>query len=118
MTRIRANCPDCGDIELTPDEILIQVAHDDTELVGDGSQYRFICPDCAGTVTKPADDRIVQLLITGGVALEVAAPSVDARPPHPEAPPAGAPLTPDDLLDLHLLLESDDWFGILTGPRR
>jgi predicted RNA-binding Zn-ribbon protein involved in translation (DUF1610 family) len=120
MTRIRANCPDCGDVELTPDEILIQVAHDDAELVGDGSQYRFTCPDCAGTVTKPADDRIVQLLITGGVALEVAAPSSvpppDLRPDHPEHPPAGAPLTMDDLLDLHLLLESDDWFGIVAAP--
>lgn len=117
MTRIRANCPDCGDVELRPDEMLIQVAHDDADLVGDGSRYRFVCPDCAGTVTKPADDRIVQLLITGGVALEVAEPLADPRPPHPEDPPAGAPLTADDLLDLHLLLESDDWFAILTGPR-
>ncbi len=115
MTRIRANCPDCGDVELTPDEMLIQVAHDDADLVGDGSRYRFTCPDCAGTVTKPADDRIVQLLITGGVALEVADPAADPRPEHPEHPPAGAPLTADDLLDLHLLLARDDWFNRLIG---
>ena len=117
MTRIRANCPDCGDVELTPDEILIQVAHADADLVGDGSRYRFTCPDCEGTVTKPADDRIVQLLITGGVALEVAEPAADPRPPHPESPPAGAAFTADDLLDLHLLLERDDWFGLLVGRR-
>lgn len=117
MTRIRANCPDCGDVELTPDEILIQVAHDDADLVGDGSRYRFTCPDCASTVTKPADERIVQLLITGGVALQVAEPLADPRPAHPEDPPVGAPFTPDDLLDLHLLLEGDDWFLALAGPR-
>ena len=115
MTRIRANCPDCGDVELTPDEILIQVAHDPADLVGDGSRYRFTCPDCECTVTKPADERIVQLLVTGGVALEVA--EADPRPRHPERPPMGPAFTGDDLLDLHQLLQGDDWFDLLVSPR-
>jgi predicted RNA-binding Zn-ribbon protein involved in translation (DUF1610 family) len=120
MTRIRATCPDCGDVDLTPEQMLVQVEHDAVELVGDGSHYRFLCPGCDVTVRKPADDRIVQLLITGGVRLEVADPlvitAVDGRPPHPEMPPDGPPLTSDDLLHLHQVLQRADWFSELCEP--
>ncbi len=116
MTRIRANCPDCGDVELAPEDMLIEVSHDADDLVGQGSCYRFVCPDCAVTVRKPADDRIVQLLITGGVPLEVTDDQdVDGvGPRHPETAVDGPPLTLDDLLDLHLLLEDEDWFSRLA----
>jgi predicted RNA-binding Zn-ribbon protein involved in translation (DUF1610 family) len=117
MTRIRANCPDCGDVELAPDEMLIEVTHDNDDLVGEGSNYRFVCPDCASTVRKPADDRIVQLLISGGVPLQVTEDPVEVPAPsseHPEAPAPGPALTCDDLLDLHLLLRQSDWFDQLA----
>ena len=118
MTRIRASCPECGDVELAPDEMLIEVAHDLDGLVGEGTNYRFDCPDCASTVRKPADERIVQLLISGGVPLEMNDELDVDLPPlreeHPEAPVAGAALTRDDLLDLHLLLQRDDWFEQLA----
>lgn len=120
MTRIRANCPDCGDVELTPDDMLVRIAHDDDALVGDSSHYRFTCPTCATTVRKPADDRVVQLLLTGGVPIEMPddeQPTMagTGTPAHPEDPPAGRAFTCDDLLDLHLLLERDDWFDALTA---
>lgn len=114
MTRIRANCPDCGDVELAPEEVLIEVAHDDDDLVGEGSAYRFVCPDCTTTVRKPADERIVQLLISGGVPLEVAEPEDPPVAVHPEQAVGGPPLTHDDLLDLHLLLAREDWFDALA----
>lgn len=120
MTRIRANCPDCGDVELAPEQLLIEVAHGAAELVGKGTSYRFVCPDCTTTVRKPADERIVQLLISGGVPLEMddAFDELEAsrttKMPHPEAPASGPAFTPDDLLDLHLLLERDDWFERLA----
>lgn len=126
MTRIRANCPDCGDVELAPAAMLVQVAHDASELVGDRSRYRFTCPTCDAMVTKPADDRIVQLLISGGVPMEVqaaeaVAPSVAAsssrKAHHPENPPGGRALSHDDLLDLHLLLRREDWFSQLVAAR-
>jgi predicted RNA-binding Zn-ribbon protein involved in translation (DUF1610 family) len=118
MTRIRANCPDCGDVEISPDEMMIEVAHDDDDLVGEGTSYRFECPDCAVTVRKPADERIVQLLISGGVPLEVY-DELEAEFPtpgveHPEAPGDGPALTTDDLLDLHLVLQREDWFDRLA----
>lgn len=117
MTRIRANCPGCGDVELAPEEMIVEVTHDEDDMVGDGSSYRFICPDCETTVRKPADERIVQLLISGGVPLEMGDDDVLAEPVverHPEAPPAGPALSRDDLLDLHLLLEQEDWFEQLA----
>lgn len=118
MTRIRASCPGCGEVDLRPEEVTLHVVRAPDGLVGDGSSYRFECPDCDETVTKPADERIAQLLTTGGVPVEEEAPgtpaSRDHRPPHPEQPPPGPPLTPDDLLDLHLLLGQQDWFDQLA----
>ncbi|MFP4148340.1 MAG: hypothetical protein ACLFUG_00485 [Nitriliruptoraceae bacterium] len=107
MTRIRATCPTCGEVDLRPDEVVLHVVRAPDGLVADGSEYRFECPSCTGEVAKPADDRIAQLLTTGGVQVAETAPGL---PPHPEAPAGGPPLTPDDLLDLHLSLERDDWF--------
>lgn len=117
MTRIRASCPECGEIDLLPEDVVLHVVRAPDGLVATGSNYRFSCPDCAGTVTKPADDRIAQLLTTGGVPIEETA-AEPALPPHPEAPSHGPAFTRDDLLDLHLLLATDDWFeDLLTSVR-
>lgn len=110
MTRIRANCPACGEVDLRPDDVVLHVVRAPDGLVTDGSEYRFHCPSCTDEVAKPADERIAQLLTTGGVHVAEAAP---ALPPHPEAPAAGPPLTRDDLLDLYLGLQRDDWFSEL-----
>src|SRR5690625_3717142 len=120
MTRIRARCPVCGDVELAPESMMVEVSHDAHDLVAADSTYRFVCPYCTDTVRKPADERIVQLLISGGVPLEISADLVTAdliAPPHEtargEADTDAPPLTFDDLLDLHLLLCRDDWFDEL-----
>lgn len=110
MTRIRASCPACGEVDLRPDDVVLHVVRAADGLVADGSEYRFRCPDCADLVAKPADERIAQLLTTGGVV--VAEADADL-PPHPEFPPDGPRLTHDDLLDLHLALEGQSWFADL-----
>lgn len=124
MTRIRANCPSCGEVDLCADDVTLRIVRSPDGEVDDASTYRFDCPDCAELVTKPADGRIAQLLSSGGVPTEETtlaehiAP-VDRRPPHPEDPPGGRGFTHDDLLDLHLLLASDGWFDrllTLTWP--
>ena len=113
MTRIRASCPDCGEVELLPDDIVLHIVRASDGDVGAGSSYRFDCPSCEIAVQKPADDRVAQLLSTGGVAIEETAPV--GKPPHPEAPGDGPPLTHDDLLDLHLAMRSDDWIDALMA---
>jgi predicted RNA-binding Zn-ribbon protein involved in translation (DUF1610 family) len=119
MTRIRATCPACGEIELVPSDLLLRRIVDADGEVTEGSCYRFSCPECAGVVEKPADARVAQLLVTGGVPVEtlpaLTGAEVDPLPPHPEEPIAGPPLTLDDLLDLHLALDDARWFDRLVG---
>jgi hypothetical protein len=131
VTRIRARCPACGEVELSPDDVVLRIVRTEEGVVGEGSTYRFGCPDCSDVISKPADDRIAQLLTTGGVQVEEhgqtrlevagAAAVADrpatpaALPPHPESPPAGPALTYDDLLDLHLHLAADGWFEALLA---
>lgn len=107
MTRIRASCPTCGEVDLRPVDVVLHVVRADDGLVSAGSEYRFRCPSCAEEVAKPADERIAQLLTTGGVPIADAPPEL---PPHPEFPPGGPTFDHDDLLDLHLLLTEQDWF--------
>lgn len=119
MTRIRASCPECGEVDLRPDEVTLHVVRGGDGALSIGSSYRFLCPACDELVTKPADERIATLLRSGGVATEeTAGTGADRRPRHPEDPPGGPPLGYDDLLDLHLLLAGDDWFARLLAHAR
>jgi predicted RNA-binding Zn-ribbon protein involved in translation (DUF1610 family) len=120
MTRIRATCPTCGEIDLRPADIHLEVVRDADEEVAEGSVYRFECPGCADQVTKPADDRIARLLTTGGVPVSVAEPQpVGAvRRSHPEDPPAGPAFTLDDVITFHHQLRGDDWFSELRAMVR
>ncbi len=121
MTRIRATCPDCGDVEIYPVEVTLRVDHDDDHLVGDASSYRFVCPDCAAVIAKRATPRIAQLLAAGGVEID----GVDVgdvvegiAPAHPELPSQGPRLTFDDLLDFHVALQGEAWFEELVSRVR
>jgi hypothetical protein len=107
-TKIRATCPTCGEVELTPPDVELRVHR-----VEKHSFYAFVCPACLATVTKPADKRVVRLLTSGGV------------PARPWNPPGevlerrtGPALTWDDLLDLHLELQSPDWLARLQAAGR
>ncbi len=115
MTRIRATCPMCGEVDLRPDDIELEIVRDVIEDVAEGSCYRFDCPTCTERVTKPADERIARLLTTGGVSVRVAG---QATEPHPEAPGHGPALTLDDLISFHQLLESEAWFSGLEAMTR
>src|SRR5919106_1355692 len=99
-TRIRATCPGCGEIELTPPDVELRVCKAEEH-----SFYAFVCPECYQTVTKPADRRVVRLLTSGGV------PAPPRDPPSEILEPRSRPqLTRDDPLDLHLELEAPDWW--------
>lgn len=100
MTTIRANCPGCGDVQLTEDDLTVRVCADT-----DQGSYNFRCPTCSGPVVKDASKRIVDLLVSSGVRMEVWRLPAELAEEH-----RGPRLTPDDLLDFHLLLSGDDWF--------
>lgn len=104
MTRIRAACPTCGDVDLDPEQVRLR-----RELGGGdaaAASYRFRCPACAHEVVKEADARVVSLLATGGVTVEDV----------PTLARSGAPaFTVDDVLDLHLALREPDWFDRFAG---
>ena len=84
------------------------------EETGEGS-YRFMCPTCLDPVEKPADRKIVALLVSAGVDLSDGDAGADhlisPRPLHPESRHSGPAFSADDLIDFHFLLEDDDRLG-------
>ncbi len=65
MTSIRTTCGACGDIELVPADLWLELDND--ELEGD---YFFQCPFCEQTERKYASQRVVTILLASGVRHE------------------------------------------------
>ena len=105
MTTIEATCPRCGEVDLTAGDILLRIGA--TQAV---NTYGFTCPHCSKFVEKAADDRIVRLLLSGGVM-----PVPVHVPAEALEPRQGPPINHDDLLDFHEMLERDDWLDELLG---
>lgn len=96
MRRYRVQCPSCGEVLVKARDVTLS-----------GQAYAFTCPDCGSTVSEPATERVTQLLAAHGATVVPA--------PRPAEPP---PLTLDDLITLHELLERDDWLqSLLNAPR-
>ena len=126
MVIIKTTCPSCGEIDLTAEKVQLRIA-----LGGTGSSYAFDCPRCTDRIHKPADSRVVQLLISGGVAPEIltektgepverAARVATARDAHPTrthvaSRPATPAITYDDLLEFHYALQQDGWLERLVS---
>ncbi|HEX7095518.1 MAG TPA: hypothetical protein VF183_06530 [Acidimicrobiales bacterium] len=98
MATIRASCPTCGDVELTTADVRVRVCIND-----DRGEYSFRCPICRMTVVKGAEQRTIDLLVASGVALDTWSLPAELNERH-----EGAPITHDDLLDFHHLLQDDD----------
>ena len=96
-----------------PESILLSIR----DTVGEGS-YRFSCPTCMNTIEKPADRKVAALLLSAGVELaeELAQEpqgalfraDVAMETGCPESRPEGPPLTVDDLISFHFLLQDED----------
>ena len=105
MATIRATCGECGDVELTTADVRVRVCIEDNS-----GTYNFRCPQCTMTVVKPAEPRIVDLLVASGVEL-----ATWKLPAELYEPRCGDRINHDDLLDFHELLEGDEWFDTLAG---
>ncbi|MGN6090565.1 MAG: hypothetical protein ACTHMZ_07740 [Actinomycetes bacterium] len=98
MTTIKATCPLCGDVDLTPAQLRLVVASKPGL-----SYYAFTCEGCQDEVRRSASDDVIRALVTGGV-----------KPQHWDVPDealelkTGPLLTYDDLLDMHLAMRSID----------
>ena len=107
MTTIKASCPACGGVELTSADIALRVCTSDRSL----SYYAFQCPSCRDEVRKPADQHVVQLLMSGGVRAQTW-----EIPAEVLEPKSGPVLTYDDLLDFVLQLGRADQLAALVQP--
>jgi hypothetical protein len=105
MATIRARCDRCGDIEMTTRDLTVRVCRDD----GSGT-YCFSCPRCRERGVRAAEPRVVELLVTSGVRLETW-----SLPAELHEVRTGPPITHDDLLDFHAILETDDWLETIRS---
>jgi hypothetical protein len=98
MTTIKASCPCCGDVDLTPPQVRLVVCS-----VEEWSYYSFTCGTCRDEIRKPAAPQVVALLQSGGVTAEPWTIPAEALEPH-----YGSTVDHDDVLDFVLALQGTD----------
>jgi hypothetical protein len=119
MAKIGVTCPDCtADNPVQARAVLASV--DLGELHEPLGRLSWACLTCSHLVTTEVDvENLLRLLAAGVLLLDddfgagmVAEEHPDSRAPtqpHPEHPGAGAPLTLEDILTLHELLDTETW---------
>jgi hypothetical protein len=107
MTTIRASCPMCGDVELTPVDIRLVVCTHPA-----WSFYSFTCNSCQELVRKPADADIVALLMSGSVTAEMWTVPAEVLEPR-----FGPTISYDEVLDFALWLDETDQIAAAIRPR-
>ena len=106
---IKASCLTCGEVDLTPRDITLNVSVRTPDL----SHYLFRCPTCRVVVQKPADENIIALLHGNGLVNK----TPWELPQHPEDPPGGAALTLDDLITFGLALHATEDAAMWALPQ-
>ena len=66
MTTIKTTCAACGDVELSSDELTLDLA----PAMASG-RYGFACPFCQVIQHRPANERVVAILLAIGVSYSV-----------------------------------------------
>ncbi len=89
MTKIRARCPRCGDVEFGVASIVVLTES------GTSSAYRFCCPTCGDHVSRSAVPDVLALLRSAGVREEEPQLTLDPQ------------LTEVDVESFRRLLDSD-----------
>jgi len=96
MTTIRTTCERCGDVELTVADVGLEL-----EAEGAEGRYRFRCPFCMTTRWKPANRRVVGILLATGVEYEIVG--------------VAEPITEAEIVRFVRALDRDDWFAHLVS---
>lgn len=109
MARVRATCSQCGDTELSIDDVAVRICREDHDGV-----YTFTCPECGLAHEKGASRQTLDLLVASGADVTFWSVPVENL-----VEPIQGPLTHDDLLDFHEKLQDDsviqDALGSLLG---
>lgn len=106
-TIVKATCPRCGDVELTPSDLELRICSSPV-----ASTYAFTCTKCEEVIVKPAADaRVVTLLTSVGVPTVYWDLPAEMFETHD-----GPLLTLDDLIDLRLALDSPQWAQLIGLP--
>lgn len=116
MTRIRAKCPSCGDVEFGIDAIVVvnEASADEVDEDYGGRAYQFSCPRCATSVRRAAVADVIELLITAGVRVEPARSVREHAGQYLHHP--GQPILTDADVDaFRELLAGPDWFERLKS---
>ena len=71
MTTIKTTCQLCGDIHITPDDVKLEL-----EPGGREGEYIFSCPECHQEQRRPANSRVVSVLLATGVNFEIVEPEI------------------------------------------
>jgi hypothetical protein len=93
-------------VQLTAADVIVRVCADD-----DRGSYCFRCPSCTARIVKDASRRVVDLLVAGGVCLDVWRLPAEMGEPRR----GGLPLSEDDIREFHEILMRDDWFDRLAA---
>lgn len=113
MTRIRARCPECGDVEFSIDDLCV---------IGSApspSAYRFRCPDCSDYVDRTAVPDVIELLLSAGARHEPdVTPTVGGRRKVRSHRLPERPITEKELQSFSDLLDSPDWFNALQSTMK
>ena len=99
MTRIRARCPGCGDVEFGIESIVVVTSGRGSAPSGESASYRFECPECSDSVERSAVPEVLELLMSAGVRCEGTVSVHRDRPP----------LTERDLQDFEAMLSRPEW---------
>ena len=91
MTTIRTTCPTCGHVEVTVDDVGLEMA-----VGAEEGQYRFACPFCGTTQRRPASRRVVSVLLATGVSYEIVA--------------TASPISEQEITEFATALNDEDWF--------
>lgn len=105
MAVVRATCDECGDIQVTAEDVVVRVCLDDQR-----ASYVFSCPICHVPVARPLGTRLVELLASSGSPVSLWHLPAELSEHHD-----GDALTYDDLLDFHERLQDDSWLDGLLG---
>jgi hypothetical protein len=96
MTTIKTTCSRCGDVHLTPNDLALELTPSSDE-----GNYRFTCPVCQELQRRPANARVVSVLLATGVSYHIL---------------GDGPITEEEIERFALALETEpDPFRLLTG---